>query len=136
MTTETKVTAGKKVEVTNTWEQIARSGGGVAICYTSMNGRGLTRQDWTILRIDAKGREVVTDPTAAWWLDGKKAFTLFEARTNGSTTLEDKAAALAKALAWIKEQYGIDEPYVRNRMGDMIPKRVNNAFPLRKRSKL
>jgi len=71
------------------------------------------------------GREVATDPNAAWYDFKKKAFYV-----SGRT---DRMTQLADALAWVKEKYGKDD-FVRNRMGDYVEREINTQFPIPERT--
>lgn len=72
-----------------------------------------------------------TDPNAPWYDYGNKAFPLYG---NGETPHQRKMNTLAKAQAWAESEYGIKE-WVKNRMGDYVPKEVNDKFPIPKREK-
>lgn len=110
-------------EVVNTWDQLVNSGGGIAIVPARMPGRQSHQNGWAVFRVNEKGQQLVTDKKAAWFNHGKMTFSEF-------TT--SRAAALLEAQAWIKERYGIDGPWVRNRQRDYVLATVNQQYPLRK----
>jgi len=110
-------------EVTNTWEQLHKSGGSVAIVPAMMPGRQTRQCGWAVLRVNADGKQLVTDKHAAWYDHYKKTFSDF-----GRT----RAAALLAAQAWVKEKGWYDGPWVRNRARDYVPELVNRRFPIRK----
>lgn len=112
-------------EVINTYDQLVRAGGGVAILPSYTGTRTQYFYGWAIWRIGPNGKTIVTDPKAHWQEKGKKVF---------SAGL-DKMAALETAKTWIKEQGWYDGKWARNRMRDYVPKDVNKRFPLRKDSK-
>ncbi len=122
-------------EIINTWDQnVADGGDRVVIFYTPRaTGRGVHGAKWQVGHF-VGGKARVTDPEAAWYDGGAKAglktFLVFSAGTHQ----EKKARALAEAVAWATERYGARE-FVRNWMGDMVEKVVNERFPLRKRER-
>lgn len=106
--------------IVNTWDQIIAAGGtGLAIFYLANTGRGSVRSRWHVWRL-VNGREVATHPGASWYDYGRKTFVLF-----GRTRKE----ALQEAIAWTEEQYG-PQDFVRNRMGDYVPRAINAAHPI------
>jgi hypothetical protein len=116
-------------DVVNTYDQQVRDGGDrVVIFYTPQDlGRGGHGASWHVGHF-VGGKSQVTDPNAAWYDGKQKAFTVFSAGTHQ----EQKARALAEATAWAAARYGARD-LVRNRMGDMVERAVNDRFPLRKR---
>lgn len=111
--------------IINTYDQLRANGGGVAICYQARgDSRSLTSPSFVILRLDKNGRELATDPKAAWYDHGHKFF-LVHGR-------DERAAKLAEAKEWVRNQYGEAGPWKRNRMGDYVPQHINDSFPLRK----
>lgn len=120
-------------EIINTWDQQVRDGGDrVVIFYSPQDlSRGGHGAKWSVGHFKS-GKSYVTDAGAAWYDNKQKTFVVFE--PHGGTHHEQKQATLVKALAWVTEKYGKRE-FVRNRMGDMVEKDVNEKFPLRKRPK-
>jgi hypothetical protein len=78
---------------------------------------------WSVYRV-VNGLEVQTDPGGAWYRNGRKTFS---ASVDGG-----RMAALAQAQAWIAERFNERGPWKRNRMGDYVPARIADAFPLRR----
>lgn len=116
-------------EIINTRDQCIKAGGDrIAIFWHGPNAITGSRT-WLVSRFK-NGRELITDPKAAWYHRGKKAFLGF--MNGGKDHHECKAIALAEAEAWIAKTYGKRE-FVRNRMGDMVEHEVNEKFPLRPR---
>lgn len=69
-----------------------------------------------------------TDGDAAQEDYGMKVF-LIHGRGQVKSRLEE-------AQAWVKEIYKEEGPWVRNRRGDYVPRRINQKFPLRKREQI
>lgn len=107
--------------ITNTHDQLVASNGGVAITPAQTQGRSPRFYGWTVYRIDAKGREVVTDCNAAWYNYGRKTF---------SATMKGRMESLQEAKEWVAAQGWYDGKWVRNRMFDYVPADVNKRFPL------
>lgn len=116
----------------NTWNQLVAFGGDrIAILYHGWGGsRSMQCPEWIVMRI-RNGKEIVTDPKAAWYNRGKKVFHVH------GPVREGKPRVYAEALAWVIKHYGQRE-FVRNRWGDMVEREVNERFPLppRKRKKV
>lgn len=115
------------VRLINTFDQLCAAGGGVAISPSSSSTSRAAYTPataWLVWRVVNK-KTVVTDPKAAWYNHGMKAFNF----------IESKQAALAQAKAWVRDKFGEQGPWVRNRMGDVVPVRINKAFPLPKLEK-
>lgn len=110
--------------IINTWDQIRAAGGtGVAISWRPR--QAVTPACWFVWRL-VGGREVPTDPGAAWYNHGHKTFLPFGV---------SKQEALEQAKAWVAEQYGPQE-WTRNRMGDYVAKAINQAHPIPKREEV
>lgn len=109
----------------NTWDQIRKAGGGIMICYHSRNSRSCMSAKWNVIRINSNGKEIPTDPQSAWYNYGRKTFIV----SGGNA---DKKAALQEAIEWVAKTYGEHGPWVRNRLGDCLPKRIHKQFPLRR----
>jgi hypothetical protein len=110
----------------NTFEQLVKSGGGIAILFyrDTSRERGGRGAKFAVIRVNAKGQQLITDRNAHWTDYGKKAFHV------GLGV--KKPEALAEAQAWVRDIYGIAGPWVRNRMGDYVLAEVNARFPLPK----
>ena len=110
-------------DIINTHDQLTRAGGGVAIMYRA---RGkLIVPGWIILRVDALGQSVVTDERAHWTEYGRKVFLVVD-----RNSIREK---LAEAQTWVAENCGERGPWKRNRAGNYVPKRIDDAFPIRKK---
>jgi len=110
------------MDIINTYDQLKANGGGIAICYNppdSLHGCKLS-----ILGIDKRGGMIVTDPNSSWYDRNMKVFYIFKVR-------EQKKTRLAEATQWVSDHYGEKGPWVRNRMGDYVPERINEAYPIR-----
>ena len=101
----------------------------MAICGHAGGVRSSYFAGWAIYAVNADGKKVVTDPKAHWTDHGLKVISLF--KKSGSFS-EKRAAALDEAKAWVKERYGLDGPWVRNRMHDYVLASVNQRFPIRR----
>lgn len=122
-------------DIINTYEQLraaAASGfdkrGLIAISYHApdrSNSRDVSVRKWSVF-----SPFFTTAPDAPWYDYGQKVFSLFGARNGAETHAQQKAAALKAAQEWAA-QYGVTE-WARNRLGDYVPKEVNDRFPLRK----
>jgi len=114
--------------VINTFDQLVAAGGGVAILFYRDSSRERVGRSarFSVMRINEKGQELVTDRDAHWTDYGKKVF-----RVGLGVT---KPVALAAAQAWVLDTYKVAGPWVRNRMGDYVLASVNKAWPLPVRS--
>lgn len=122
----------------NTFDQLCRSGGGVAICpgTSAIRGPG-PYTHWSLLRV-VNGQSVETDSKSAWYHHGAKVFYFMKmSRQDGDaqklTNLQAKAAALTAAQAYVAKHFGYTGAWVRNRMGDYVPVDVNRQFTLPKK---
>lgn len=89
------------------------------------NSRDISVKKWSVFSPFFK-----TDPSASWYDNGRKTFSLgFEI-----THKQRKDAALALAKTWAEAAFGIVE-WSKNRMGVYVPKEVNDKFPIPKREK-
>lgn len=113
--------------VYNTHHQLAYSGGGVAITQYWGGIREKYRHGWTVYRINAQGKEVITDQNASWYHYGRKWF----APPNGKFHEREKAA-LADAIKWVAEQGWYTGEWAKNRQGDYVPAEVQKKFPIRR----
>lgn len=115
------------IQIINTWDQLKAYGGDrLAITYSTAEARSCRSAHFSILRL-RDGKQMVTDPKAAWYEYECKTFLLDYPLRAG------KPKALAEAVAWIKKKYGSKRgPFVRNRMHDYVEKCVNDKFPIRK----
>lgn len=107
-------------EIINTFDQLRAAGGGVAISTAYLPGQSVHPYGWSVWRVNAKGKQVVTDPDAPWYAYGSRVFSF-----SG-----DKKAALEAAKAWAAEQFGEQGPWKRNRMHDYVPERIFKQFPI------
>lgn len=112
--------------IVNTWDQMVAAGGdqiGFFWSGTPAN-RSCDTSKWSVLRL-VDGKERLTDKSAHFLDHGRKAFHAFPIR-------ERKAPALQEALVWAKNNFPQHalKVYVRNRMGDMVEKSVNERFPI------
>lgn len=114
-------------ELVNTHEQLTAAGGGIAIIKAYAWGRDGNINGWHIYRVNEHGRKVATDLGAPWYHHECKWFV---SRANG-TFHERQRQALEAARVWIAETYGELGPWVRNRLGDYLPERIHETFPLR-----
>lgn len=121
-------------EIINTYDQLRAAGGGVAIVPSYSGTRTQYFYGWGILRVNDKGKQVITDPAAHWTDNGKKVFSA-SFGTEGDTRAERSRNALAQAKQWVAEQGWYNGEWTRNRMRDYVPKEINKRFPLRKDSK-
>lgn len=118
-------------KIINTFDQLVAAGGGVAIVPTTIGTSRAEKQvatHWLVIRV-VNGKLVDTDPKAAWYFHGRKAFGWFAGT-------KEKANALKTAQAWILKTYGINGPWTRNRLGDYVPTIVNKTFPIPKREQV
>lgn len=118
---------GQAVEVINTHEQLVRSGGGVAITLHYSGARREYVYGWSVYRVNADGKQVVTDPNAHWSDYGKKVF-----RGEGSSFHGRQRNALESAKRWVAEQGWYEGEWKRNRMRDYVPKEADQRFPIKK----
>jgi hypothetical protein len=115
--------------IVNTWDQVMAAGGtGVVISYRPYQHRAPgSGPKWRVWRL-VEGEVVVTDPKAAWYNYGQMTFPCHYPLATG------KKAALVEAIAWAEATYG-KQDFVRNRMGDYLPRAINAAHPLRKETR-
>jgi hypothetical protein len=86
-----------KVEIINTYQQLRAAGGGVAIT-PSYNGiRTQHFHGWAVYRVNAEGKQIVTDTNAHWSDYGKKVFSAHF--RDGDSPAERSHNALAEAAA-------------------------------------
>jgi hypothetical protein len=110
--------------IINTYDQLVAAGGGVAICYRAQGDhRSCESPRWRIMRVKG-GREIVTDPRAHWMDYGAKAFYTYG---------QDRMGVLEVAKEWAAKHLKEPGPWVRNRMRDYVPERINKQFPIPKR---
>jgi len=114
-------------EVLNTHQQLTLAGGGVAITLAYNGVRDQSVYGWAIYRVDAKGKQIVTNPDAAWYEYGEKVF-----RGKGASFHERQRDALEAAKKWVAEQGWYDGEWKRNRMRDYVPAGVDKRFPIRR----
>jgi hypothetical protein len=110
----------------NTHDQLVATGGGVAITRAYSPGRDHRVCGWSVYRVDARGRRLVTDKSASWYDYGSKVFFCF-----GRPRME----ALAEAKEWVRATYGEAGPWKRNVWGDYVTVRVAKLAPLAPREK-
>lgn len=111
-------------KIVNTYSQLARAGGGVAISWHPHEPRMVQPAAWVVWRVGTKGELIRLVEGGPWYHRGAKHFTPF-----GTT----KAEALEQAKAWVAAQGLYDGPWVRNRMHDYVPAHINKQFPLPKK---
>lgn len=116
-------------EIVNTYDQLVAVGGGIAICKRWGGIRDRHIAGWVILRVNAKGLQIVTDPEAAWYDNNYKVFAN---SLHKGTFFQKQSLAFDEAAKWVAEKYGEVGPWKRNRMGDFVSERINKQFPLRK----
>ena len=107
----------------NTHDQLVAAGGGVAIMPSYTQGRGSARVGWGIYRVDAAGKQIVTDSEAPWYNYGRKVFY-------SRTRSHDES--LEEAKAWVAERCNEPGPWHRNHMRDYVPERIAKQFPIRR----
>lgn len=121
-------------EVTNTWEQLIRwkkaglNTRPVAIGPAhspSSRGPGL-RNGWFVW-----SPWELTDPSGPWYYYNKMHFADCQYFGGDITRSEARKAALDAAKKWADEKYGPFN-WVRNRMGEYVPKELNDLFPIRR----
>lgn len=117
-------------EVTNTHDQLIRwkiaglQARPVGITRANLHvGRSSWRDGWHIY--SPWGR---TDPDGHWQHNGSKHI----ARPSGINGMAGDKAALEIAITWANHYCGMEFEWVRNRMGEYVPKELNDMFPLRK----
>lgn len=113
---------------TNTFDQLRKAGGGIAIMKNWSGLRTLYVNGYSVFRVGEKGQEVPTNPHAHWYDRGRKVFTSFGKK---GTFAQRQLQAFEEARAWVAKTYGEQGPWVRNRMGDYLPARIHKQFPLR-----
>ena len=118
-------------EIINTYDQLRRAGGGIAIIAQHGGIRETYVDGWLILRLDAKGQKLITDKDAAWYHNGLR--WIHADRAKYSNWHDRQRAALELAQEWVAGAYGEQGPWKRNRMGDYLPERIAVQFPLRKK---
>lgn len=111
------------MNIVNTYSQLVCSGGGIAILWRGKFS--VIGSQWSIYRINAKGCEIPTDPNTEWFNNGRKTFHVFT---------KTKKEHLEDAIKWVVENFPEyrDTPWVRNRLGDYVPKEINKKFPIRR----
>ena len=110
-------------EVTNSWQQIVCAGGGVYIAGHVARARMPEPSKWCVIQIDAAGQEIPTNPKAQWYDYERQCFSY-----GGRDT---RMTALARAKMFAKALLGKEAvDWCRNRMGDYVPRDVNERFPL------
>lgn len=115
--------------IINSYDQCCAAGGlRIVISYYPAEPRA--RRSWAKFSVSAfqDGREIATDPQAAWYDYKRMTFS------PDYPLREGKPKALAQAIKWANKKYG-ERQFVKNRMGDWVEKEVNEKFPLRKRNK-
>ena len=118
--------------IINTHDQLVAAGGGVAITPSRTVGREPRVSGWAIYRVNAAGKQVVTDKDAAWYDQGCKVFLFFSAPARETA----RVWALEQAQQWVAKQYGETGPWKRNVMRAYVPERIAKAFPLPRRDKV
>lgn len=108
--------------ILNTHDQLTVAGGGVAITRRAGNGRACVNPAFQVYRVNAAGKQLMTDPEAAWYDNFCKTFT-FIGRP-------DVKAALEAAKAWCAARYKLEGPWVRNRIGDYVTESMNGHYPI------
>lgn len=118
----------------NTYDQCVGFGGDVIVLFYQRNeyGRFSRSAAFQVGRYK-DGHGMATDPYAHWQDSGHKTFLVSANHREGETPHQAKMRTLAEAIQWVTKKYGKRE-FVRNRMGDWVEKRVNDKFPLPKRS--
>jgi hypothetical protein len=82
---------------------------------------------WHVVRF-VNGKEVPTDEKAAWYDRGKKFFgALYDL---GKTHHERKASSRADAVMWAERTYGRKLDLVRNGLGELVEREVQELAPL------
>lgn len=120
-------------EIINTYDQLCRAGGGVAIMPSYTGSRTQYFYGWAVYRVNEHGKQIVTDPKAHWSDCGKKVFSA--SSQQGDTPAERSRAAREAAKQWIAEQGWYNGEWQRNRAQDYVPKDINQRFPIRKEPK-
>lgn len=123
-------------EVVNTHDQLIRwkeaglAARPVAVCKSYISGgRGpAILYGWEIYSPWEQ-----TDSEVHWQHYGRKQFpnSMYYREVDRFTA---RKLALAAALGWANAKYGPFD-WVRNRMGDYVPKELNDYFPLRKQKR-
>ena len=112
-------------KIYNTHDQLVAAGGGIAITYQGYGGsRSMQYPAWHIYRVNAAGVKIVTDSKAHWMDYGQKRFSV--------DNRDDKKVKFEQAAQWVKDTYGEEGPWKRNRMGDMVPERIQTQFPIKR----
>lgn len=118
------------VRIFNTWDQLKAYGGDrIAIYYQPQgDSRSVRVPGWYVSRL-LNGKEVATDPKAAWYDYGRKFFMC----PIGMGAREGKPIALKQAIAWAAKTYRLQEfEFVRNRQGSYVERQVNEKYPIPK----
>lgn len=113
----------------NTHDQLVRAGGGIAIIENYSGVQHTTIHGYLIYKIDARGQVCATDKQAPWYHRNMKVF--LPPAASHLSFKERQAHAFANAAAWVKQRYGEEGPWVRNRLRDYVPARIHKAYPLR-----
>ena len=115
------------MRIHNTYDQLAAAGGGIAIMVSWGGIRDKYVNGWQIYRLNADGKQLVTDKDAAWYHCQRKWFSHMG---YPGTRHQKQAAELEEAKAWVAETYGEQGPWKRNRSRDYVPERINAAFQI------
>ena len=119
--------SGVTRRIINSWDQnVAAGGDRITIYYYAPEARAVSVARYQVVHL-VDGHQRQTDPKAAWYDHGKKTFLV------SYPLREGKPIALAKAIAWVAETYGVRD-FVRNRFGDYVEREVNERFPIPKRT--
>jgi len=119
-------------QIINTHDQLMAAGGGIAIVPAYYGVREVRIHGWRVYRI-VRGKPVNTDTGGHWTDYGLKRFTASGAHYPNWHARQ--RAALLQAQEWIAKTYGEKGPWARNRMGDYVPERINDEFPIPRRDK-
>lgn len=99
----------------------------MAITYRGWgDARSLEVPKFQVLRI-IDGRQVKTDPKAAWYDHGCKTFYVGHSKIN-----KNKPKVLEEAKLWVADNLGGPRLFIRNRLGDYVETFVNRKYPIRK----
>lgn len=110
--------------IINTHDQLVAAGRGIALIYHTVHPRDCSVRKWSVYAV-MNGKVVRTKSDAPWYDYGQQTFLV----GFGLTRMQ----VLEKAKQWVATNYAEDGPWVRNRMGDYVPKRINDQFPIPKR---
>lgn len=120
-------------ECFNTWGQMVAAGGGVFLVRSYGGIRDRYVNGYLVVHLGQDGRELPTNRNAPWYHRGKRWFS---STLRVGTFSQRQEMARAEAEAWMLKTYGEAGPWARNQMGDVVPTRVNQQFPLRKRKRV